>query len=176
MTQHRRQTQRVPSLLAAGSRSLSYLLGGAVLLLAGTVMVSGLDAPAVAAWALDVFSATFLVLFAALVSAAVVAWTRLTEGGEPARRHLWREIGLHAANGVSTVALTYTLLGISLGIGSLAGQPLDPTTIQPIITELTRYFSLAFMTTVVGLPTAAALRALVLISDARRDCLAGDIR
>jgi hypothetical protein len=77
---------------------------------------------------------------------------------------------------VSTVALTYTLLGISLGIGSLAGRPLDPTTIQPIITELTRYFSLAFMTTVVGLPTAAALRALVLITDARRDGPAGDMR
>ena len=176
MTGSRLRHQPIPPLLVAGSRSLSYLLGGAILVLAAAVMVSGLDLSAVAAWALGIFSATFLALYSALVGAAVFSWTRLTEGGEPAKRSLWREVGLHAANGVSTVALTYTLLGIGLGIGSLSGRPLDPTTIQAIVADLTRHFSLAFMTTVVGLPTAAALRALLLITDVRRDGLAGDMR
>ena len=77
----------------------------------------------------------------------------------------WNETGEHAANAVATLALTYTLLGISLGIGTLADQELTPQTIQPVIRGLTEHFSLAFMTTVVGLPTAAILRAIVAITN-----------
>ena len=79
----------------------------------------------------------------------------------------WLVAGIQAANGVATLALTYTLLGISLGIGSLAGQELTPDTIQGVIKVLTENFSLAFMTTVVGLPTSALLRSLLLVTDAR---------
>ena len=53
------------------------------------------------------------------------------------------ETGLQAANGIATLALTYTLLGISLGIGSLAGHELGPETIQAVIRDLTRHFSMA---------------------------------
>jgi hypothetical protein len=165
----RSQRPAVRVLLTAGSRSLSYLLGGVILVIAAAVAASGWGVRAVAGWALDVFGATFLALFAVLVAVAVFAWIRLTDGLDSAARRLWREVGLHAANGVSTVALTYTLLGISLGIGTLAGRPLDPSTVQDIVGELTRHFGRAFMTTVVGLPAAAALRALLLIADTARD-------
>lgn len=80
----------------------------------------------------------------------------------------WLEVGVQAANGVTTLALTFTLLGISLGIGGLAGQPLTPETVQPIIRQLTADFSLAFMTTVVGLPVSAGLRAALLITHEKR--------
>jgi hypothetical protein len=73
---------------------------------------------------------------------------------------------LHAANGIATLALTYTLFGISLGIGDLAGQNLTPDTVQAVIRGLTERFSLAFMTTVIGLPTSALLRALLSITAA----------
>jgi hypothetical protein len=41
--------------------------------------------------------------------------------------------------------------------------------VQDIIRSLTGHFSLAFMTTVIGLPSAAALRALLLITEARHE-------
>jgi len=62
------------------------------------------------------------------------------------------------------LALTYTLLGISLGIGGLAEQTLTPDTVQEVIRSLTAKFSLAFLTTVIGLPTAALLRAILMVS------------
>ena len=68
-----------------------------------------------------------------------------------------------AAHGVATLALTYTLFGISLGIGTLAGQGLTPETVQTVIRDLTASFSLAFMTTVVGLPLSAALRTILVV-------------
>ena len=78
---------------------------------------------------------------------------------------VWLEAAVHLAGGVATVALTYTLLGISLGIGTLAGQPVNAETVQSIIGDLTSHFSLAFMTTVIGLPVSAALRAVIHITD-----------
>ena len=74
---------------------------------------------------------------------------------------------MQSANGVTTLALTYTLLGISLGIGSLAGQTLTPDTVQAVIRDLTANFSLAFMTTVVGLPASALLRAALTVGHGR---------
>ena len=73
---------------------------------------------------------------------------------------------MHAANGIATLGLTYTLFGISLGIGELAGQELTPATVQEVIRGLTERFSLAFMTTVISLPTSVLLRALLSISGA----------
>ena len=47
----------------------------------------------------------------------------------------------------------------------MAKQELNPETVQDIIKNLTQHFSMAFMTTVVGLPIAAAAQALVGITD-----------
>jgi hypothetical protein len=75
----------------------------------------------------------------------------------------WLITGVQLAGGVATLALTYTLFGISLGIGSLAGQGLTPETVQGVIRDLTASFSLAFMTTVVGLPLSAVLRTTLVV-------------
>ena len=81
---------------------------------------------------------------------------------------MWLEAGLQAANGITTLALTYTLLGISLGIGMLAERSLSPETVQGIVQDLTAQFSMAFLTTVIGLPLSAVLRTLLLVSHARQ--------
>ena len=48
---------------------------------------------------------------------------------------------------------------------------LTPETIQPVIRKMTSNFSLAFMTTVVGLPVSAVLRSLIVVTHARqRSC------
>ncbi len=150
----------------SGSRALSYLLGALCIGLAVAVFATSMAPTAIAEWTLEVFGISFVVLFATLVFLSLYAWVRMGQLAE--RRDFWLEVGLHGANGVSTLALTFTLLGISLGIGTLADQELTPDTVQPIIRDLTKHFSLAFLTTVVGLPSAAVLRAILSISHQRK--------
>ncbi len=152
--------------LAAGSKALSYLLGTLAVGLALAVAVTARDVPGIADWALRIFGPVFLLLFLGLVFTALIGLVRMTQG-EAAGRRSWFETGMQAASGVATLALTYTLLGISLGIGSLAGQELTPDTVQAVIRDLTANFSTAFMTTVIGLPTSAVLRALLMVAYSR---------
>ncbi|MGB0630766.1 MAG: hypothetical protein ACPGRZ_08725 [Alphaproteobacteria bacterium] len=151
--------------VAHGSQAASYLLGGLVLAIAVAVTLLSQDVTAITGWALDVLGAGFLFLLATLVFTTLFSLVRMNgHGTRHSDREYWYAVGMQAANGVTTLALTFTLLGISLGIGSLAGQNLTPETVQGVIRDLTANFSLAFMTTVVGLPVSAALRALLVIS------------
>lgn len=148
---------------AAANRALSLCLGGVVLVAAAAAAASLGEPRAVLAWGWEVLGPVFLAGYLGLVWLAVFAWARLAEAaGETAR--FWRGLGLHAGNGVATLALTFTLYGIAAGVASLADHDLNPVTINAVIRDLTRHFSLAFMTTVVGLPTAALLRALLQLS------------
>ena len=70
---------------------------------------------------------------------------------------------MQLSNLISTIALTYTLLGISLGIGELSASKLDVNTINQTISKLTEQFSMAFMTSVIGLPLSAILRSIIVI-------------
>lgn len=151
--------------MAHGSQAASYLLGGLVLATAIAVTLLSQDVSAITGWALDVLGAGFIALLAGLIFITLFSLVRMkAEDMTEADRTYWYAVGMQAANGVTTLALTFTLLGISLGIGSLAGQDLTPDTVQAVIRDLTANFSLAFMTTVVGLPVSAGLRALLVIS------------
>jgi hypothetical protein len=149
-----------------GLQAVSYVLGGSVLLLAVAVAATSLGPEQIAGWAREVFGLTFLALVGGLILAAVYCWVRLLSA-QPAELEVWLEAGLQAAAAVTTLALTYTLYGISLGIGTLAERELTPETVQAIVAELTAQFSLAFMTTVVGLPASAVLRALLSVTAAK---------
>ena len=70
---------------------------------------------------------------------------------------------MQVSNLISTLALTYTLLGISLGIGELSSSKLDIDTINQTISKLTQQFSMAFMTSVIGLPLSGLLRSILII-------------
>lgn len=104
------------------------------------------------------FSTSFVVIFSVLIMLSIIAITKIQNNEYS---DYWSEVGLQVANGISALALTFTLLGISLGIGSLSEQPLTPDNVQALIHQLTQHFSMAFMTTVVGLPTATIIRAIV---------------
>jgi hypothetical protein len=149
-----------------GSRSLSYLLGGIVAVLAVTVVGASMSVADLLISAQQIFGVTFIVLVTGLAYTAIYCLQKMRH--EPGRT-LWFEAGMQAAGGITTLALTYTLMGISLGIGSLAQQALTPDSVQGIIQELTGKFSMAFMTTVVGLPVAAVLRALLVVTQARSE-------
>jgi len=158
---------KAPSFFDAAGRTTSYVLGAAVIAMAIASAAGPLTAADIADWAERVFGPTFTALFIGLVGATLFCWVRVGQlRDNPVQSRPWLEGGMHAASGVATLALTYTLLGISLGIGSLADQELTTDTVQTVIQGLTGHFSMAFMTTVIGLPTAAVLRALLLISNA----------
>ncbi|MBT5081708.1 MAG: hypothetical protein HOK21_25380 [Rhodospirillaceae bacterium] len=155
------------TLLGGGSRALSFFLGAIVLALALALALGAPEPGQILAWAARVLGLVFMGLLSVLILTTLYCWQRLlVRDLNPQQRQAWHEAGLHAANGVATLALTYTLFGISLGIGELAGQSLTPDTVQEVIRGLTERFSLAFMTTVIGLPTSALLRALLSISAA----------
>lgn len=140
------------------SRGLFILAGFALVFLAGLSFVTDMPLAVMLNWAQKMFGWSFVGLFSMLLALGVIAACKLRDTG---RASLWFEVGQHAANGIATLALTFTLLGISLGIGSLSEQTLSPETIQNIIGDMTRQFSMAFMTTVVGLPAASFIRAWV---------------
>jgi hypothetical protein len=154
------------TIAGSGSKSISLILGTAVLGAAVASSVMGLGLREIADWAREVFSVTFMVLLAAMLAGFAYCLVRLVERRKAGLNgDVWLEAAVHLAGGVATIALTYTLLGISLGIGTLAGQEVNAETVQSIIGDLTSHFSLAFMTTVIGLPVSAALRAVIHITD-----------
>lgn len=126
-------------------------------------------------WVERFFSSVFIAIYSVLVALGIYAITQLTEHKYA---DYWQEVGQQSGNAIATLALTFTLLGISLGIGTLSEQPLNPENVQMMVSGLTKQFSMAFMTTVIGLPTATIIRALISIkyqkviaekSDKRKD-------
>lgn len=152
-----------------GSRAVGALLGGVAIALAVAALFTSASAAEIIRWTQEVLGWSFVALLGSLVFVALFAWNRMISdhAGEVRDDDVWPAIGIQAANGVTTLALTYTLLGISLGIGSLTGQDLTPDTVQTVIRAMTANFSLAFMTSVIGLPVSAALRGLLIVTLAR---------
>ena len=145
------------------SQAMSLFLGLSVLAIAAAVTITSHPVSEIASWLTNVLGISFLSLLAVLIFTCVFCWLRIIMDKNN-KTKLWVEIGTQAANGVTTLALTFTLLGISLGIGSLADQALTPSSIQKVIADMTANFSLAFMTTVIGLPVSALLRSLIVIT------------
>ena len=144
--------------LGKGLQYVYVTIGIAVIVLAIVSFVTQMTLADLLAHVERLFGLSFIVFFSALSVLASYSVFRLHRDKGSM---LWTEVGLQAANGISTLALTFTLLGISLGIGSLSNQPLTPDTVQNIIGQLTAQFSMAFMTTVVGLPCATLFRAII---------------
>ncbi len=136
------------------------VLGMAVIALAVVSYVTELPVSELFFWLDRFFSSAFIAIYTPLVALGIYAIVQLKQ---PQYANYWQEVGLQAGNAIATLALTFTLLGISLGIGTLSEQPLSPENIQLIVSGLTKQFSMAFMTTVIGLPTATVLRALISI-------------
>ena len=147
------------------AKALSLLLGLAILTLVLVTAMTGKPVGQLIATSEKLFSGLLIAVFIGLLYASVLALTKIhgQDANQPGIRS-WFETGVQSANAIATLALTCTLLGISLGIGSLSGHELNPTTIPQVIKGLTEHFAMAFMTTVIGLPVSAALRSALLVS------------
>jgi hypothetical protein len=142
------------------SSALITLIGIGIIFLAVVSYLTELPLQAIFSWLERVFSLAFVLLFTSLLTLGGYAIMQLKSVEQA---NYWHEVGQQASNAISTLALTFTLLGISLGIGTLAEQPLTPENVQQMVSGLTKQFSMAFMTTVVGLPAATIIRALIAI-------------
>jgi len=156
-----------------GLKALSLMLGVVVISLAASVILSGNTSANILRWALNVLGLPFLLLLGSLVFASLLALVKLYEttsiqnvAERDSRRLKWLQAGQQSCNGIATLALTFTLLGISLGIGQLSDGGLTPENINQVIANLTSQFSLAFMTSVIGLPLSAALRTVLIVANA----------
>ncbi len=140
-------------------RPLLAMAGIAVILLAFATHLFKLNLGEVFSWLETVFGPIFIATYLLLCGITLSAVLHLR--GKDGK--VWYELGSQAAGGIATLALTFTLLGISLGIESLAQRELSPETVSLVISDLTRHFSTAFLTTIVGLPTANLLRAWIAV-------------
>jgi len=153
--------RRVP----AFSQTVSIVLGLCVLALALALGLWSVEPKAAVDWAFGILGPGFIALLSVLLLGTVYCLVRLRHSGRDAvRAEFWFATGLQCANGIATLALTYTLFGISVGIGALAGQGLTPETVEAVIRDLTASFSLAFMTTVTGLPLSALMRGFLVVT------------
>ena len=148
--------------LNQSSQALSILLGSIIILLLFYVSISDFEPFYIYNWVTTVLGYTFLsiVLFLTLFSIVCILNICNTKQGE---KKFWFETGCQLSNLISTIALTYTLLGISLGIGELSSSNLNVETINQTISQLTKQFSMAFMTSVIGLPLSGIFRSILVI-------------
>ncbi len=146
------------NLVSHFSPMLITLFGLGIIVLAAVSFLTEQPLSAIFSWLERVFSIAFVVIFTLLITMGTYAVIQLKSVEDA---NYWHEVGQQVGNGISTLALTFTLLGISLGIGTLAEQPLTPENVQQLVSGLTKQFSMAFMTTVVGLPAATIVRALI---------------
>ena len=157
----------------ASLKTLSLMLGSMVIALAMIVLFSDRTVPQFTEWAVNVLGLPFLMLLTVLVFVSLLSVVKIFEANKirdnnfrDGHRRKWFQAGQQTCNGIATLALTFTLLGISLGIGQLSDSSLSPSNINEVIAELTDHFSLAFMTSVIGLPLSAFLLTVLIVANA----------
>ena len=67
-------------------------------------------------------------------------------------------LGSHAANGIATISLVFTLIGICSGIGLIGQLTSNGSPSLNGLGDMSTRFQQAFATTIIGLPLAAFLR------------------
>ena len=151
-------------------QALSLFLGLLVITIGLTTFITGIAPAQILGWGIDMLGGTFLLLLSTLVITAMFCCAKLIDSARDAlsdlERQKWLQAGLQACNGIATLALTFTLLGISLGIGQLSHSSLTPESIDKVIASLTDDFSMAFLTSVIGLPLSAILRTVLIVLNA----------
>ena len=130
--------------LGLGVRAFALFGGLVVISLALTLLLFGVTPKDLFAAAKDTLGVLFIALAVGLVLTVMIAASKIRDAQlDRQSKSVWLHIGLHAANGIATVALTFTLFGISAGIGELAAGDLNIDTINSVIASLTDQFSMA---------------------------------
>jgi len=148
------------------SRCFSYIGGAAIVGFAIILFFYGQTPGSFIGWIANMLSWSFICLLSSLVMACMFCVIKIlnTPSNAVDQCQYWQQIGLQSSSAIATLALTYTLLGISMGIGSLSGHEMSADNVNQIISDLTAQFSMAFMTSVIGLPVSAAFRTILVVA------------
>ena len=149
-------------ILNQSSQAVSFFLGSILISLVFIVYLTENKPSEIFNMANSILGSTFIILISLLTFFSVICITNVITL-KLYEKKFWFETGLQSSNLISTIALTYTLLGISLGIGELAISKLDIGSINETIGKLTNKFSMAFLTSVIGLPLSSLLRSILII-------------
>ena len=84
-------------------------------------------------------------------------------GADEARTY-WAHIGGQLCGLLSTIALVFTLWGLSQGVLLLGANQVTADTIDQLLSQLMTHFGVAFYSSIIGLPTAALGRVLVFVA------------
>lgn len=144
------------------SQVLSLFLGITVLVLGAYVIITGNHPNEIVTWSISILGLSFVITLLILTFGSIFCIFNLKNLHFNTNK-FWFETGVQFANSISTLALTFTLFGISLGIGELAISKLDINSINATIGKLTNKFSMAFLTSVIGLPLSSLLRSILII-------------
>ena len=144
-------------------QSLTFFFGGVTIILAGLALILDIFPRDVFLWAVSTLGLTYILITASVVLLSLFSLSQYR--ADPLHNQQWIKIGSQSNTAIATIALTYTLCGISLGVGSLASSDLSPENINHVISGLTKEFGMAFMTSVVGLPLSALMRFIFVLND-----------
>ena len=106
------------------SQVLSFFLGITVLVLGVYVILTGNHPNDLVNWSISILGLSFVITLLILIFGSIFCIFKLKQSHFNTNK-FWFETGMQFANSISTLALTFTLLGISLGIGELAISKLD---------------------------------------------------
>ena len=145
------------------SQVTSWFFGLLVIMFFTYMIATGNHPTKMLDWGFSTLGTSFIVIFSILVFASLFCIFKLNTSENNIKK-FWLETGMQFSNSISIIALTFTLLGISLGIGELSSAKLDLNTINQTIGKLTEQFSMAFMTSVIGLPVSAIFKSALIIN------------
>ena len=145
------------------SQVTSWFFGLLVIMFFTYMIATGNHPKKMLDWSFSTLGTSFIVIFSILVFATLFCIFKLNTSENNIKK-FWLETGMQFSNSISIIALTFTLLGISLGIGELSSAKLDLNTINQTIGKLTEQFSMAFMTSVIGLPVSAIFKSALIIN------------
>ena len=101
------------------SQAVSFFLGSILISLVFIVYLTENEPSEIFNMANSLLGSTFIILISLLTFFSVICITNVITL-KPYEKKFWFETGIQLSNLISTIALTYTLLGISLGIGGLS--------------------------------------------------------
>ena len=145
------------------SQVTSWFFGLLVIMFFTYMIATGNHPKKMLDWGFSTLGTSFILIFSILVFASLFCIFKLNTSENNIKK-FWLETGMQFSNSISIIALTFTLLGISLGIGELSSAKLDLNTINQTIGKLTEQFSMAFMTSVIGLPVSAIFKSALIIN------------
>lgn len=112
----------------------------------------------------------FLTIYSVLTAILLGSYLKIRRArreGSSENLSYWAQVGTQVCGLLSTMALVFTLFGLSQGVLLLGVSKVTPDSIDQLLGELMTHFGVAFYSSIIGLPTAALGRFVIFTTSAR---------